>query len=153
MINIDLITHENALRVFNAAYARRVGRGQGRIGWADLERVTGIAQRTLKSWRFGDSMPQLENLLRLAVAFGPSFMSEILHPIGQGGVELVDPVESSASQCVAELTRPLHEIAERLRDGVFCHSDKAAVGPMLIEAAHVFEEQGWAMIDEARAGR
>lgn len=153
MINIDLINHENVLAVFHAAYRRRVGVGHGRLSYAELERMAGIPVRTLKSWRHGDAMPQLASLMRLALAFGPSFMSEILHPIGQGGVETVEPVVSNAGQCMAELTGPLNEIAKRLSDGVFCHVDKAVVGPMLVEVAHVFEEQGLAMIDEAKQGR
>lgn len=152
MSMIDEISHKRALEVFHCAFVRRVGVGPARVSYSELERLTDIPVRTLKSWREGAAMPQLENLLKLAAVFGPAFMSELLHPIGQGGVELIDHARSDAVTCLADLAAPLHDISRRLADGVFCHADKASVGPQLIDLAHRIEEQGQAMLDESRAG-
>jgi hypothetical protein len=146
------ITQQNVHDAFVVAYRRRVGVGRDRIGLSDLQDATGIEARTLRSWRETDTMPHLVNLLKLAALFGPAFVDEILHPVGMGGVQRLDIARSNPIGCMADMTQVAAEISERLRDGVFCHRDKAAVGPMLVELAHLIEEQGEAMARESRQG-
>lgn len=143
MIDPEEITHDAALDVFRAAFMRRVG--VGKMSYSDLHEATGLRVRTLKSWRDGQSMPQLDSWLRLCRVFGPAFTSECLHLIGQGGVDAIEPTRSDAPGCCADLARQLGEITDRLRDGVFDHADKAAVGPQLIALARELERQGRAM--------
>lgn len=152
MFKIDELTHKTALEVFQSAFVRRVGVGPGRLSYSDLELSTDIPARTLKSWREGAAMPQLENLLKLAAVFGPSFMSELLHVVGQGGVDLLEHDKSNPHACLADLAGSIHNISERLADGVFCHVDKRVTGPQLVQLAGRLEAQGQAMIDEAGQG-
>lgn len=147
MTDIESITHQSVHDHFLIAYRRRVGL-QRDFSLGELQDATGIDARTLRSWRETDSMPQLVNFLRLCAVFGPSFTSEVLHVIEQGGVEDINAVHSDAQRCLADLVGSAHDIAERLRDGVFCHRDRAAVGPQLIRLARLLEAQGTAMINE-----
>lgn len=146
MTDIDAITQQTVHDVFLLSYRRRVGVGRD-IGLSDLQDATGIEARTLRSWRETETMPHLTNFLKLCAFFGPAFTSEILHVIGQGGVDSMQHGDCNAHRCVADLISQAHEISERLRDGVFCHQDRAIVGPQLIRLARKLEEQGRAMID------
>jgi len=149
MIDPEAITHETALDIFRAAYLRRVGVGAGRMSYGDLADATGVQVRTLKSWRDGQAMPHLDSWLKICLVFGPEFTSETLRVIGQGGVENIDPdARSDVHECVADLAAQLGEITDRLRDGVFCHRDKAQVAPQLLTLAHKLEEQAKAMLAE-----
>ena len=154
MIDPETITHKTALAVFQAAFIRRVGAGPGRLSYGDLSDSTGIPVRTLKSWREGAAMPQLESILRLGAAFGPTFVNELLQVIGQGGAEYLDRAEAfSPMGTTADLVGAANEITERLRDGDFSSRDAAEVGPRLLELAVELEAVGKAMIRDAMAAR
>lgn len=148
MTDPESITQQTVHDAFLVAYRRRVGVGRGRIGLGDLQDRTGIEARTLRAWRETDTLPHLVNYLRLAVAFGPEFVDELLHVVDMGGVDYIDQQPSDARACLADLTCAAGEIAERLRDGVFCHRDRLVVGPQLIALAATLEAQGRAMLGE-----
>ncbi|MBT4075692.1 MAG: hypothetical protein HOE78_03830 [Gammaproteobacteria bacterium] len=149
MIDPETITHDNALDVFRAAYTRRVGVGHEKMSYGQLSDTIGVQVRTLKSWRDSQSMPHMDSLLKLCVVFGPDFTSEILTVAGQGGVENIDPsTRSNAHAAAADITDVLAEITTRLRDGVFCHRDKAATAPLMLDLSHKLEEQAKAMLSE-----
>lgn len=152
MTDIESITQQTVHDAFLLAYRRRVGQGR-EYSLGQLQDETGIEARTLRSWRETDSMPHLVNFLRLCAQFGPAFTSEVLHVAGLGGVDRIDSQESDAHRCVADLISEAHEISERLRDGVFCHRDRAAVGPQLIALARELEAQGTAMIMSQPGGQ
>ena len=151
MGNVEFLTHQTVQDVFRAAFMRRVGVGDTRTSYGDLQDATGIPVRTLKSWREGAAMPHLDNFLKLAAVFGPDFTSEFLRVIGQGGVEHIDQAEAvNAHECAADLAGVLSDITERLRDGKFCYRDRAAVAPQLLALAHKAEEQAKAMLDDSK---
>ena len=146
MIQPDEITHKTVQEVFREALGRRAGRGPGKIALTDLSDATTIETRTIKAWRDGETMPQLHNLLRLCAYFGPAFASEILSPAGLGGVEDIETTAIDAPTTAADLVKTAHDLLERLRDGVFCHRDKAACGPILLSLSRQLEAQGRAMM-------
>jgi transcriptional regulator with XRE-family HTH domain len=147
MFDPESVTHKEALSVFRSAFIRRVGIGKVKMSYGDLSDATGIQVRTLKSWSEGASMPHLDSLLKLCAVFGPDFTSEILSIVGQGGVENLEADNSvDALGTAADLIKVTNNIMERLQDGVFCHRDKASVGPLLLGLAHKIEEQGKAML-------
>ncbi len=84
-------------------------------------------------------------MLRLCAYFGPGFTSEILAPAGQGGVEDIVPVEIDPQAAATDMVTAAGQLLERLRDGHFCHVDRAAMGPLLIEMSRAMEAQGRAM--------
>jgi len=149
MIDPESITHQSTLDIFRRAYMRQVGVGAEKLSYSELQDRTGILVRTLKSWRDGEAMPQVDNLLKLCSVFGPSFTDEILMLIGQGGVENIEAASHSDPICtVADLVGVTSEITDRMRDGNFCYRDKAQVAPMLLTLAHKIEEQAKAMLAE-----
>jgi len=147
MIDPEEITHARALATFRVAFIRRVGVGKAKVSYSDLQDGTGILVRTLKSWAEGQSLPHLDNVLKLCVFFGPEFTSEVLALAGQGGVEWVDEVaKPNAIGAACSLSQTVAEITERLADGVFDHRDCAEMGPKLVELATRMESQGKAMM-------
>jgi len=147
MIDAEQITHKTAVDVFRSSYVRRVGVGTGRMSYADLFDLTGIPVRTLKSWPTTEVMPHLDNFLKLCVVFGPGFASEVLGIAGLGGVErMEESLAINAMSSASGLVSVANELLVRLEDGVFCHRDKAAMGPKMIELSRKIEEQGKAML-------
>ena len=141
----QLITHEVAAECFGDALRRRVGRGPGKISIADLADAIDVQARTVKAWRDGETLPQWSAMLRLCCYFGPAFASELLEPAGLGGVEPVAVAEADPGGTAADLAAATHELLERLRDGTFCHRDRAAMAPRLLELSRALETQARAM--------
>ena len=107
----------------------------------------------MKSWRDGDTMPYWMHMLRVCAYFGPAFTSEILVPAGMGGVDLVADVERDPQGTATDLIAAAHDILDRLRDGRFCHVDRAETAPVLLELSRQIEAQARALGAEIRHGR
>lgn len=146
MTNPALITHNVVAEAFQDAFRRRVGRGPNKVSITDLADALDMNARMIKAWRDGDTLPQLMGLMRLCAYFGPAFTSEILSPAGLGGVETLAPVQVDAQGTATNLAAVVHEYLERLRDGVFCHQDKAAMAQTVLEISRELEAQGNAML-------
>ena len=140
-----LITHDIAAESFLDAFRRRVGRGEGKISVADFADAIDVQARTVKAWRDGDTLPHWAHMLRVCAHFGPAFTSELLEPAGLGGVERVAQADPDPQGTAADLVEAAHDLMERLRDGVFCHRDRAAVAPKLLELSRAMESQARAM--------
>jgi len=146
MIDPQAITHDIVAETFCDAFRRRVGSGPNKVRLDDLSDFVAIDVRTLKAWRDGQSSPQIHMLLKLAAYFGPAFMSEILCPAGQGGVDVLEPVDLAPQETATDLATTTAELLQRLRDGKFCHIDRAVMGPKLIDLGRELEAQGRAML-------
>ena len=140
-----LISHDLAGEAFADAFRRRVGRGTGKISVADLADALDIQPRTVRAWRDSETLPHWTAMLRLCCHFGPAFASEILGPAGLGGVEPVALVRADPDGTAADLVATAHDLLERLRDGTFCHRDRAAMAPKLLELSRALESQARAM--------
>ena len=145
MIDPAHITHGAVLEAFSDAMRRRVGRGDGKVGADALADATGFDVRTILSWRDGENVPCFHRVLRLCAYFGPVFTSEVLRPAGQGGVEDIAPVTVDPQAAATDMVTAAGQMLERLRDGRFCHMDRAVMGPLLIEMSRALEAQGRAM--------
>ena len=88
---------------FHDAFCRRVGRGAGKVGVADLADAIDVQAHTVKAWRDGDTLPQLTEMLRLCAFFGSAFASELLAPAGLGGVERVELADPDLQGTAVEL--------------------------------------------------
>ena len=140
-----LITHDIAGECFLDAFRRRVGRGEGKISVAELADAIDVQGRTVKAWRDGDTMPYWALMLRLCCYFGPAFTSELLAPAGLGGVERVAPASVDPQGTATALVAAAHNLLDRLNDGTFCHRDRAASAPALLELSRQLEAQARAM--------
>lgn len=145
MPNPSLITHEDVAEVFQDAFRRRVGRGPDKISLTDLADCLDINPRTVKAWRDGDTLPQIMALMRVCAHFGPAFSSEILVPAGQGGVERLALAQTDPQGTAASLVEVAHGLLNRLRDGQFCHRDRAEMAPALLDLSRALEAQANAM--------
>jgi len=141
-----MITHDVVAENFCDVFRRRVGNAPRKIRFDELSDAVEIDVRSLKAWRDGQSSPQFHNILKLAAYFGPSFMSEIIHPAGQGGVDVLEPVDLAPQETATDLATTTAELLQRLRDGKFCHIDRAVMGPKLIDLGRELEAQGRAML-------
>ena len=145
MPDAALITHDNAAEAFHDAFRRRVGRGPGKVSVADLADAIDAQARTVKAWRDGDTLPLWAGLLRLCCYFGPAFTSDVLAPAGLGGVERIALADPDPQGTAADLVEAAHDMLERLRDGRFCHRDRAEAAPMLLDLSRQIEAQARAM--------
>lgn len=145
MTNPSLITHDDVAEVFQDAFRRRVGRGPDKISLTDLADCLDTNPRTVKSWRDGDTLPQMMGLMRVCAHFGPSFATEILFPAGLGGVERLLVSEADPEGIAANLVEVAHGLLSRLSDGQFCHRDRAEMAPALLELSRTLEAQANAM--------
>ena len=145
MSNAALISHDIAVESFTDAFRRRVGMGAGKISVSDFADAIDAQPRTVKSWRDGDTMPYWMHMLRVCAYFGPAFTSEILVPAGMGGVDLIDDVERDPQGTATDLIAVAHDLLDRLRDGRFCHVDRAETAPVLLELSRQIEAQARAL--------
>ena len=145
MTDASLISHASAAECFHDAFRHRVGRGIGKLSVADLADVIDMQPRTIKSWRDGDVLPQWAGMLRLCAHFGPAFASELLAPAGLGGVERIVVAEADPQGVASDLVAAAHDLLERLRDGKFCHVDRAEAAPKLLELSRQLEAQANAL--------
>ncbi len=140
-----LITHDIAAECFLDAFRRRVGRGAGKVPVADLADAIDVQARTVKSWRDTTAMPHWALMLRLCCYFGPTFTSELLAPAGLGGVARVAIAHPDPQGTATDLVQVASDLLERLRDGKFCHVDRAETGPRLLELSRELESQARAL--------
>ena len=145
MTNPPLISHDIAAEAFLDAFRRRVGRGEGKISVADLADDIDVQARTVKAWRDGDTMPHWAHMLRVCALFGPAFTSELLAPAGLGGVERVAVANADPQGIATDLVDVAGDLLQRLRDGKFCHVDRAEAAPKLLELSREMESQARAM--------
>lgn len=122
MSKITDITQEAAARRITDALHLRVGRGR-RYSFGALADATDIPQRTVESYVQG-ATPGLHNLLRLFVALGPSFTSDVLSLCDQSAssTSADDPehmqIMSASGALVAQM-------ADALADGHVDHREAA----------------------------
>lgn len=97
-------------------------------GWTDsqLEELSGVPARTIKSYRAEGKEPGLANLLSLAVVLGPSALNPLLSLIGYVARPLDESDEVAPAQVVADLFRHGATIAAAAADGRIDHTEQPA---------------------------
>lgn len=146
MEKVSLISTDIVQDSVTDALRRYVGRSKEK-SVSELASQTGVSDKTIYAVLESRLTPSFETILKIAAELPPTFMSEAIRPAGLGGVETIEGATVDASGTMADLSRHCAEMADRLRDGKFCHQDRAAMGPQLIELARLLESQGRAMIE------
>lgn len=132
-----------AARDLQAEALRRVCGPRRATSLDDVERSTGIARRTLESYRDGEKLAPWPNLLAIAEATGsdgPVLLNHLLGAHGLGGVERLEPGHQHPATVIAALVGEARELAVALEDGVWCHADKAAAAKRLAELGKELQE-------------
>lgn len=94
-------------------------------GWTDpeLERLSGVNARTIKSYRVEGKEPSLHNALSLAVVLGPRALNSLLAIIGYSASPLDEADEVNPAMIVAAVLPHLTVIAEASKDGRIDHRE------------------------------
>jgi hypothetical protein len=126
------------------ALCRHVGRTHA-MSVPDLSDLTGLDERTINSYRNREHAPSLMRALQIAMHLPADYINDLILIAGLGGATSVDKVPVDAPEITANLAQVVSELTHRLRDGRFCHQDKAAMAPALRELSRLCAEQAAAM--------
>lgn len=144
---------ERALQTQATALQRYVGIGRA-VNLDTLSERTGIGRRALQSYVRGDRLAPWPALLAVLAALGrdgPEAANVLLAHAGLGGVACAAPAEINPHTTLSALCEEARELAERLSDGVFCASDRAAMAKRLMALGTQLQEQSRAMAQPLRA--
>jgi transcriptional regulator with XRE-family HTH domain len=102
-------------------------------GWTDdqIEGVSGVRARTIKSYRIEGKEPSLSNALSLALALGGKHLNSILSLIGYVARPLDEADAINPHQLVASVLPHVSTLAAAAADGRFDHGEM----PLCREAA------------------
>lgn len=92
-----------------------------------LEGVSGVKARAIKSYRVEGREPSLSAALSLAVALGEPAVNAVLSIIGYGARALGDADEKQPMQIAADAMAQLAVIASAAADGRIDHTERPAV--------------------------
>ena len=94
-------------------------------GWTDaqLEELSGVPARTIKSYRIEGKEPGLANILSLAVVLGQSAINPLLSLIGYVASPMDEADDMAPAQIVADSLKALSVIALAAADGRIDHTE------------------------------
>ncbi len=120
MANATLIAHETAQAVFTAAFRGHVGTyaaDHKSVTLPELAKTTQIRRRTLESYRDGECLPSMVNLLRIKAVLPAAFSNEIDALAGLGKAEKITPGAITIHQAIAHVGELLAQHARHMADG------------------------------------
>ncbi|MCP4698066.1 MAG: helix-turn-helix transcriptional regulator [Gammaproteobacteria bacterium] len=132
MDDARLLSNDRAQEILTDAIRRFVGRGK-KFTATELSEKTGIDERTINSWRHGESRPAYTKFMQVVAVLGPEFLNACLVDVGMsaGNVEADPMAPETASLDIDDFA---NEMMHRLLDdGQFCHRDKRASADKMIE--------------------
>ena len=92
-----------------------------------LERLSGVKARAIKSYRVDGKQPRLSSALSLAVALGPDAVNAVMAIIGYVATPLEGGPTSQPMELVAGVMQRLSTIATAASDNHFDHIEKPTV--------------------------
>lgn len=96
------------------------------FSYDDVEEVTGIKARTIKSYCEGASLIPLDNFLKIACAIDSSnILNAPFELVGFGGLHRVTGEGCTGNQILSSISKRLSMIAGHLEDGRIDHTEKA----------------------------
>jgi len=130
-------THEITSEVVQPRYAQYLKDWVGKtrkMTVCKAAELSGVKKRTLESYRNEGVMPPFDVMLRLwSVVDEPRFVNDCLEMAGFTGAHRIEGGEVCPIGVGADISKFLSELLERVRDGEFCHVDRAEMRPLLRE--------------------
>lgn len=117
---------------FKTALRRRVGVGRP---WSvsSLAAESGVPERDLRAYQDQSGcLPSIPKLLRLGLALGPDFLSEVLGVAGFEGLRRMDIQNGNPFTAQMVLADALFQLARWLADGKFDHSERREAIPAML---------------------
>ena len=125
MTNTTLVPQELAYRKFHDAMRLFVGQGR-RWSCAAVSEATGIALRTVESYRSGQATPTIEKYQSLCAVLGQAFFSATIDHMSYD-VRSTDPGEITPQQLLSEALEFSTHLAKFLEDGRIDHIERPAL--------------------------
>lgn len=122
MTNTTLVPRELAYRKFHDAMRLFVGQGR-RWSCASVSEATGIALRTVESYRSGQATPTIEKYQSLCAVMGQAFFAATIEHMPYD-VRSTDPTDITPQQLLSEALEFSAHLAKFLEDGRICHVER-----------------------------
>lgn len=125
MADAALIGQEAAARAIADALRLWVGAGR-RYSLAAVAAAGGIPERTVKSYRAGETTPSFANFLTLAGVLGPQFFNACLRGL-PFEVRATDPDDTTPQELLADVCGFSAGLAQALADGRIDHRERPEI--------------------------
>lgn len=135
MTNTTLVPQEVAYRRFHDAMRLFVGQGR-RWSCASVAEASGIALRTVESYRSGQATPTIEKYQSLCAVLGQAFFAATIEHMAYE-VRTTDPMDVTPQQILSEALDFSAHLSKFLEDGRIDHIER----PELKERVGVLVEQ------------
>lgn len=122
MTNTTLVPQELAYRKFHDAMRLFAGQGR-RWSCASVSEATGIALRTVESYRSGQATPTIEKYQSLCAVLGQGFFAATIEHMPYD-VRSTDPADITPQQLLSEALEFSTHLAKFLEDGRICHVER-----------------------------
>lgn len=121
MTNATIVPQELAYRQFHDAMRLFVGQGR-RWSCAAVAEATGIALRTVESYRSGQATPTIEKYQSLCIVLGPAFFAATIAHMPYE-IRSTDPADITPQALLTETLGFGARLAEFLEDGRIDHRE------------------------------
>ena len=122
MTNTTLVPQELAYRKFHDAMRLFVGQGR-RWSCASVSEATGIALRTVESYRSGQATPTIEKYQSLCAVLGRAFFAATIEHL-PFNIRSTDPTDITPQQLLSEALEFSAHLAKFLEDGRIDHIER-----------------------------
>ncbi|MBO6510141.1 MAG: helix-turn-helix transcriptional regulator [Roseibium sp.] len=122
MTNTTIVPQELAYRQFHDAMSLYVGQGR-RWSCAAVADATGIALRTVESYRSGQATPTIEKYQSLCTVLGPAFFAATIAHMPYE-VRSTDPGDITPQELLSQTLKFSARLAKFLEDGRIDHRER-----------------------------
>jgi transcriptional regulator with XRE-family HTH domain len=133
MTNTTLVPQELAYRKFHDAMRLFVGQGR-RWSCASVSEATGIALRTVESYRSGQATPTIEKYQSLCAVLGQAFFEATIEHMSYK-VWSNDPDDITPQQLLTEAVEFSAHLSKFLEDGRIDHTERPELRQRIGEIA------------------
>jgi predicted transcriptional regulator len=123
--DLHSVVHDRVLTLFSGML-----RSAQLRGWTDdtLAEQSGVAARTIKSYRVEGKEPSLSNALAIAAVLGPTAINSVLATVGYGrATSLDDEPEANVAGLIAQVLPHVSTLAAAVADGRIDHAERPGV--------------------------
>ncbi|MBX9635208.1 MAG: hypothetical protein K2X44_09525 [Magnetospirillum sp.] len=131
-ISATALTDDAVRDRFKTALRRRVGVGRS---WSiqSLAAESGVPERDLRAYQDQSGcLPSIAKLLRIGIALGPDFLSEVMGVAGFEGLRRMDGQDGNPFTAQMVLAEAMFKLAGWLADGKFDHMERREAVPLML---------------------